>query len=60
MVHSLMMPPIGKSTKTLQRAWEESGRPGGWGGGVLGYFHPECLRRLTADDTGCHQKSLKH
>ena len=59
MVHNFMMPPKGKSTKTLQTAWEESGRPGGWGR-VLGYFHPEFLRRLTADDTGCHQKSLKH
>ena len=38
MVHNFMMPPKGKSTKTLQRAWEEGVRPGGWGR-VLGYFH---------------------
>ena len=31
LVHNFIMPPKGKSTKTLQRAGEEDVSPGSWG-----------------------------
>ena len=38
LVHNFMMPPKGKSAKTLQRAGEDSVSSGGWGR-VLLYLH---------------------